>query len=140
LTTHRQLAEDAIGSLKVFFPTLPASKSQHCLLPGASLGDMSFQEYQKQALERYNWLDKNLVMRFLKSYGTQTEKLLEGCHQVNDLGKHFGFGLYQREVDYLCQNEWAEQSLDILFRRTKLGLFFSKSEISLLDAYLQGQG
>lgn len=136
LTTHRQLAEEAVDSLRLIFPSLKKSQSQTTPLPGASLGEMPFQIYQMQAIKQHVWLEKKLLMRLLKNYGTHTDVLLEGCHQMKDLGKHFGLGLYQREVDYLCQNEWVVKSDDILYRRTKLGLYFSKSEIEPLDAYL----
>ncbi|KAB0757791.1 glycerol-3-phosphate dehydrogenase, partial [Pseudomonas aeruginosa] len=39
-----------------------------------------------------------------------------------------GGGLYAREVDYLCKHEWAQDAEDILWRRSKLGLFLSPSQ------------
>ena len=50
--------------------------------------------------------------------------------------EHFGSGLYEREVNYLIQEEWSRTSDDILFRRSKLGLSFSKDEVKKLDQYL----
>ena len=50
--------------------------------------------------------------------------------------KHFGAGLFQNEIEYLIQHEWAKTSEDILWRRTKLGLFFSAQEISGLNQFL----
>jgi glycerol-3-phosphate dehydrogenase len=40
----------------------------------------------------------------------------------DDLGKHFGAGLTEREVDYLVAEEWAQTAEDVLWRRTKCGL------------------
>ncbi len=139
LTTHRQLAEEVIDSLEVFFPSLKPSRSQNTPLPGATLGNMLFHDYQKLAIKKYDWLENKILMRLLKNYGTHTEKLLEGCDQIEDLGQHFGLGLYQREVEYLCKNEWAMDSQDILFRRTKIGLYFSKSETQVLENYLKSR-
>ena len=45
-----------------------------------------------------------------------------GCASREDLGRDFGAGLSEREVDYLIEQEWAETADDILWRRSKLGL------------------
>ena len=45
------------------------------------------------------------------------------------MGYHFGHGLYEKEVNYLIQHEWAQTPQDILWRRTKLGLKFNQSEL-----------
>ena len=50
---------------------------------------------------------------------------------------YFGDGLYQVEVDYLCNEEWAQNCDDILWRRTKLGLTFSAENKAILADYLQ---
>ncbi|MCY1309948.1 hypothetical protein D9M70_600940 [compost metagenome] len=57
--------------------------------------------------------------------------------ELADLGEHLGAGLYAREVDYLCQEEWAVSAEDILWRRTKLGLFMSASQQARLEHYLK---
>jgi glycerol-3-phosphate dehydrogenase len=53
-----------------------------------------------------------------------------------DMGEHLGGGLYTREVDYLCSEEWATTAHDILWRRSKLGLFTTQAEQEKLAAYL----
>ncbi|MFT6976163.1 MAG: glycerol-3-phosphate dehydrogenase, partial [Bermanella sp.] len=47
---------------------------------------------------------------------------------ILDFGQCLGGDLYEREVIYLINNEWARNSEDVLMRRTKLGLFLSKKE------------
>ena len=39
-----------------------------------------------------------------------------------DLGRHFGADLYEAEVRYLIDQEWAVTAEDVLWRRTKRGL------------------
>ena len=53
------------------------------------------------------------------------------------MGEHLGGGLYSREVDYLCSTEWATQADDILWRRTKLGLFTTAEEHHNVRVYLE---
>ena len=49
----------------------------------------------------------------------------------------FGAGLSEREVDYLWQHEWAQTADDILWRRTKLGLHMTKTEIAAFAAWFK---
>jgi glycerol-3-phosphate dehydrogenase len=55
------------------------------------------------------------------------------------MGLHFGAGLYQVEVDFLCQTEWAESAEDITFRRTKLGMKMTAAEIGILHKHLNNR-
>jgi len=137
ITSYRQLATEAVDRLKEVFPTLPASNTHNQPLPGAYWGKLPFKDYQSKALQQYAWLQSELVYRLLNTYGCNTELILEDCKHLEDLGLHFGNGLYQREVDYLVQHEWASSTDDILWRRTKLGLSFSKAEKAELSCYLQ---
>jgi len=54
-----------------------------------------------------------------------------------DLGINFGHGLYQSEVEYLIENEFAIHVDDILLRRSKLGLRFNQEQKNALDAWLK---
>ena len=71
--------------------------------------------------------------------GTRVWCLLDGVNGEADLGEHLGGGLYAREVDYLCKHEWAQDAEDILWRRSKLGLFLSPSQQVRLGQYLQSE-
>jgi glycerol-3-phosphate dehydrogenase len=62
--------------------------------------------------------------------------MLEGVQNRGDMGEHIGGGLYTREVDYLCSEEWATTAHDILWRRSKLGLFTTPAEQEKLKEYL----
>jgi glycerol-3-phosphate dehydrogenase len=48
-----------------------------------------------------------------------------------------GGGLFACEVDYLRAEEWAVTADDILWRRTKLGLFTSSAEQLALQEFLK---
>ncbi len=87
----------------------------------------------------YAWLDRELALRWARTYGTRVWRLLDGVNGEADLGEHLGGGLYAREVDYLCKHEWAQDAEDILWRRSKLGLFLSPSQQVRLGQYLQSE-
>jgi len=62
--------------------------------------------------------------------------LLKNCSSTEGLGIDFGGGLYQVEVDYLVENEWAQTTDDIVWRRSKKGLRLSADQIEGLAQYL----
>ena len=53
------------------------------------------------------------------------------------MGQYFGAGLYECEINYLRRFEWARSADDILWRRSKLGLVFSKNEYGKLEKWLE---
>ncbi|MOA53505.1 Aerobic glycerol-3-phosphate dehydrogenase [compost metagenome] len=53
------------------------------------------------------------------------------------MGELIGADLYAREVDYLCSEEWARTAEDILWRRSKLGLFTTPEAQQGLQQYLE---
>jgi len=136
ITTYRQLARDAVNALQPVFPLLPASTTYKEILPGGDWNGISVPEYLEYAREHYHWLDADVLERLLQTYATRTEYILQDCNKMTDLGENFGHGLYQREIDYLCAEEWATSCDDILWRRTKLGLSFSAVEKQRLVGYL----
>lgn len=75
----------------------------------------------------------------MRNYGTCAEHLLGDAQSLTDLGTHFGADLYQAEVDYLRQHEWAVAADDILWRRSKLGLRIDAAGRQRLEDYLQTQ-
>ncbi|MFM2372951.1 MAG: hypothetical protein RIS85_2673, partial [Pseudomonadota bacterium] len=51
-----------------------------------------------------------------------------------DMGRHFGQGFTDAELDHLMSREWAMTADDVLWRRSKLGLWFSAEEKAALKA------
>ena len=136
ITTYRQLALQAVNQLTDIFPKLSNSLTAITPLPGAVLGKLDFSKYQKHAKEQYYWLDEETLDRYLKSYGTRTENILAGCSNMTDLGFCFSDTLYQAEIDYLIEEEWATTCEDILWRRTKLGMNIDEQGKQDLANYL----
>ena len=135
LTTYRKLAESALGELAPWFPQMKPSWTASAPLPGGeAMSDPA--SLANQLCQRYSWLPASLALRWASSYGSRSWQLLEGAAQLRDLGENFGAELYQREVDYLRQHEWAVNAADILWRRSKLGLFLDTAQQAHLQGYL----
>jgi glycerol-3-phosphate dehydrogenase len=135
LTTYRKLAESAMAQLAPFFKQMTAPWTAKATLPGGE--DMTTPQALAQTLQnRFGWLPQGLAQRWSITYGSRVWQLLEGVQALSDLGEHLGGGLYSREVDYLRSHEWAVEAQDILWRRTKLGLFTTPEEQANLARYL----
>ncbi|CRI55722.1 glycerol-3-phosphate dehydrogenase [Pseudomonas sp. CCOS 191] len=138
LTTYRKLAESAMAELKPFFTQMRGSWTADAPLPGGE--DMSTAQALAEDIQaRYSWLAPDITKRWAVTYGSRAWHLLDGMNGPEDLGQSIGGGLFSREVDYLCQQEWALDAEDILWRRTKLGLFTSITEQQALATYLRAR-
>ena len=69
-----------------------------------------------------------LVARLARRHGTHATRVLGKAATEADLGENFGGGLYERELRYLFDNEWAREADDVLWRRTKCGLHMTEAE------------
>lgn len=135
LTTYRKLAESAMQQLAPFFPQMEPSWTAKASLPGGE--NMTTPAALAAELQqRCNWLSADIAKRWAITYGSRSWRIVEGVQGVADMGEYLGGGLYSREVDYLCSEEWATKAEDILWRRTKLGLFTTAQEQQNVQAYL----
>lgn len=137
ITTFRKLAEDALKTLAPHLPKMKSAWTESAPLPGGEIEDANFARFLQQCEFTYGWLDAVTLRRLARTYGTRIHTLLEGCKWPSDLGHHFGAGLYQKEIDYLIEHEFAQTSDDIIWRRTKLGLHMSSDQIDALQGKLQ---
>jgi len=139
ITSYRALAEDAVDALGDRLPALagPAWTADEPL-PG---GDFP-REAQGRLIvvlrEEYPFLSDRDATRIARGYGLDAALWLGEATEWADLGRKFGAGLSEAEVDYLRREEWARSADDILWRRTKLGLHMSDAEQAALREWMGG--
>ncbi len=139
LTTHRRLAEDALAKLAPFLrPHRPGRTAQETL-PGGDLGADGLDGFVVMLRRDFPWLPDEQSRRYARLYGTRARSLLGTARALNDLGTPFGADLYQREIDFLIETEWARTADDILWRRTKLGLHLDPAAVARLETYLRSK-
>jgi len=136
LTTYRRLAERVLDRLGRYFPKSNGAWTEGATLPGGDIPDLDLDRYSRDLAARYPALPTDLLSRLVHTYGSRTDRLLEGATTLTDLGDHFGGTLYAREVDYLVANEWACTAEDVLFRRTKLGLRLPEETVDRLREHI----
>ena len=128
LTTYRRLSEHAMEKIATFYPNMGKAWSGTKPLPGGDFGGLSFADYLTQVMQRYPQLDRAWLVRFLRRHGSNVHAILGDAKTMADMGEHFGGGLYAREVDWLMREEWAREADDVLWRRTKCGLWISAAD------------
>lgn len=140
ITTYRRLAEAALEKLSphASWAARPAWTVTGPL-PGGDFPVEGFGAQVDALAAAHPWLARRTATRLVRAYGTKARGILEGAGSVDDLGRHFGADLYEREVRYLMQAEWARQAADVLWRRSKLGLRFTASEQEALERFMSEQ-
>ncbi|WP_122053428.1 glycerol-3-phosphate dehydrogenase [Vibrio sp. Evd11] len=139
LTTYRKLGEAALKKLEPHLTNMGAPWTANNTLPGGNFS-CSREQLAKMIHTKYPWASEALLLRYVTQFGTYTWKLLEGADCEADLGSQFSseaHGVYQVEIDYLINEEMAMTDEDILWRRTKLGLYMSESEQQAVTDYLK---
>ncbi len=139
LTTHRLLAEAVLKKIKPYFQKEYSPIDQHLPLPGGDLDGLNFSDFQKSLKIRYPFLKEDILTRYAENYGSLTHLLLKNITQLSQMGRYFGAGLYEQELLYWQQFEWATNLEDMLWRRSKLGLVLTTQEQLQLQEYLHDQ-
>ena len=137
ITIYRKLAEVVLAKLKPWLPSMRPPWTGGAVLPGGDFPVDGAAALLKGLLAQYPHMPPPLIERLARSYGTLVGRVLGDAETEADLGRHFGTGLYQREVEYLMQSEWARIAEDILWRRTKLGLRMNDQETLDLSSWLR---
>ncbi len=122
ITTFRKLAEDVVDMLRKPLAFSSPAWTKNASLPGGDIANADFDAFLTLCRQQYRWLDDKVLYEYARNYGTEIHRLLKGRHSSADLGQDFGGGLYECEVEYLVESEWAQTPEDILWRRTKKGL------------------
>ncbi len=137
ITTYRRLAESALEKLgpHAAWAARPAWTVTGTL-PGGDFPVEGFEAQVDALAAAHPWLARATIARLVRAYGTKAREILQGAGQEADLGRHFGADLYEREVRYLMQAEWAKQAADVLWRRSKLGLRLSTAEQEALEVFM----
>jgi len=137
ITTYRHLAEEAVDKLAARLPALSGKAwTTRKPLPGGDFPVEGLEALKAGLAADYSFLGEADLDRIARAYGTRARVWLGDAQGWQALGRLFGAGLTQAEVDYLRRHEWAVSAEDVLWRRTKLGLRLSAGEQTALADYL----
>jgi glycerol-3-phosphate dehydrogenase len=137
LTTYRRLAESALATLLPHLPMGPAGKAAgwtaEAPLPGGDFPRDGFAAQERTAAARYPFVPAATLRRLVRAYGTNVDAVLGHADTAEALGQDFGAGLSEAELRYLARAEWARTAEDVVWRRSKLGLRMSPTQIAAVD-------
>ncbi|MFI5011359.1 MAG: glycerol-3-phosphate dehydrogenase [Hyphomicrobiales bacterium] len=139
ITTFRRLAEHAMDELARFFPEMRPAWTKTAALPGGDIPNGDFEGFVADLEARKPFLDPAVAHRLARAYGTRVDRFIGKAGSAKDLGRDFGKGLTEAEIDYLVACEWAMTADDILWRRSKLGLHLPRSAAADIAGYLEGR-
>ncbi|MBN8994626.1 MAG: glycerol-3-phosphate dehydrogenase [Rhizobiales bacterium] len=135
ITTSRKLAEHALEKLSPFVK-MGAPWTKGASLPGGNFPVDGGGDVVRALRAAYPFVTEAHAWRLVSAYGTRAPLFLAGARGLADLGHVFGEDLTEAEVAWLVQEEWARTAEDVLWRRTKLGLRFTASQVSVLEAWM----
>jgi glycerol-3-phosphate dehydrogenase len=136
LTTYRRLAEHALEKIAETIGAKGASWTAGSRLPGGDFAVTDYEPTVAKLLKAYPFLQKDHAERLIRCYGTDAKAILGAARKTEDLGRYFGGTLYEAEVRWLIEREWAVTAEDVLWRRTKQGLFLTPEEAEGLEGYM----
>jgi glycerol-3-phosphate dehydrogenase len=128
ITTARALAQEALDRLGVE----GRRSTSHAFLPG---GDI-YPDFLAWLGRLAEWMPEPLLDRLSRAYGTRLKDMVGGAASLPDLGRDFGAGLYEAELRWLRDREFARTAEDVLWRRTKLGLAMTAEQARAVEAWL----
>ncbi len=128
LTTYRKLGREATDRLAPLLGNDQPDWTGTAALPGGDLREGGFDDFLAAFRQRCPWMPSEMAWRLARNYGTRADAIVGDAESLDQLGAHFGADLYEAEVRYLVEHEWAMTAGDILWRRSKLGLRLTRDE------------
>ncbi|WP_187971639.1 glycerol-3-phosphate dehydrogenase [Aquibium microcysteis] len=138
ITTYRRLAEAMLEKIGGLIGRRGAPWTGDASLPGGDFPVNGFDREVGKLSAAYPFLDTGHARRLVRLYGTKVPAMLGAARSTADLGQHFGADLWEAEVRYLIEHEWALSAEDVLWRRTKRGLRLTAVEAAALDDFMRG--
>lgn len=136
ITTYRKLAESVLEKLSPYLPSMKGSWTESAHFPGGDFSPNEFPLEVETLSNMCSFFENRLAQRLIRLYGRCAHTMASSVNKAGGLGTNFGHDLYGFEVDYLIEYEWAKSAEDVLWRRTKMGLFLSNDEKDVLAEYI----
>ncbi|MBW9088518.1 glycerol-3-phosphate dehydrogenase [Rhizobium wenxiniae] len=138
LTTYRRLSEHALEKIGEAIGEKGGPWTAKSHLPGGDFPVTGAVDEERRLMAAYPFISQRHASRLVKCYGTDAGAILGDAKSIEELGRHFGGTLYEAEVRWSIEKEWAQTAEDVLWRRTKQGLFLTAEEARGLEEYMAG--
>jgi glycerol-3-phosphate dehydrogenase len=144
ITAFRKLAEEVADLLAGALGMKSGAWTETAFLPGGDLSawigaaqrpDTDFERFVLALQQGHAWLPPALARRLARAYGAHVGRVLGTAAALADLGAEVAPGLFEAELRYLHDHEWARSAGDVLWRRSKLGLFHTPAQHRAVAAW-----
>jgi glycerol-3-phosphate dehydrogenase len=139
ITTYRRLSEHMLEKIEEQIGKRGQPWTAGSTLPGGDFAHDGFEAEVAKLRKMHPYLEAGHARRLVRLYGTRAQALLGLAKSTQDLGRHFGVDLYEIEVRYLMEHEWAMTAEDVLWRRTKRGLRLTEEQAQALDQFMAAE-
>lgn len=137
ITTYRKLAETAFQHVAPFFPHATEDWTAGQPLAGGNFTVSDTNTFIAKATQDFSFLDTWQATRLIRCYGLDLWEFLHPNKTKN--GKYFGAGLTEAEIKWLIKTEFVHTAEDVLWRRTKMGLHLSDTQIESVERWFDAQ-
>ena len=137
ITTYRKLAEAAFDHIAPFFPQATENWTAGQPLAGGDFAITDTDDLIAKATQDFPFLDTWQATRLVRCYGLDIWHFLKSNPSKN--GQNFGAGLTEAEIKWLIKTEFAHTAEDVLWRRTKMGLHLTKTQIKSVEKWFNTQ-
>ncbi|MDE2120041.1 MAG: glycerol-3-phosphate dehydrogenase [Betaproteobacteria bacterium] len=147
ITTYRLLAEQAAARLAPALGCHAPGWTADAVLPGGDLhaalgrahaGPTDFDEFEHLMRQRMAWLDPTALRRLARAYGTRLLHWAGDARRAADLGAELAPGVFEAELQYAVDHEWAGSAQDFLWRRSKCGLELAPRHAAAIEEWFAG--
>lgn len=136
ITTYRVLAEEAVDLVTSALGERHRGWTSSSPLPGGEL-QSGLRSIEEQLHALHPTIQQHTLRRWASAYGSRAPKIFAASQL---LGAEVAPGVYEAELRYLCQTEWARSVEDVLWRRTKLGLHLNAQSAQNVADWLTTHG
>ena len=136
ITTYRRLAESAMEKIAPFFPGLPDKWTARVPMPGGDFAVTGVADLTRALQAAHPYLSQAHAARLIRAYGTEAMAVLGKATSFGDLGRDFGATLTEAEVNWQMTHEYARHAVDVVWRRTKLGLRLAPEQVASLEVFM----
>ena len=136
ITTYRVLAEEAVDLVTAAIDKKASRWTDSRPLPGGDLPS-GLESLERELSSLRPEISRNTVARWARAYGSRALNIFS---RSSELGSEIASGLYEAELRYLYQTEWARTAEDVLWRRSKLGLHVDAQSVQRVAEWLKTHG
>ena len=97
-----------------------------------------FEAFAADRQGRYAFAPAAMVRRLCRAYGSRIDAVMAGATSLQQLGEEIAPQMFEAELRYLRDVEWARTGEDVLWRRSKQGLHLDAAQRDRVSAWMAG--